>query len=525
MNFKSYRWGRWRWQVAEEYYDIFPEIASLCANIEEAEPARIISARSNEIWLELRAEHKGFSEPLWARVIEHSLPNAFFWRKPPLQSIFKKSIAIYEKMTCVPKPVAYGFKTKRLGGEREIFIFESLNHYRSLPLYLRENFIPKEVEFHPLEKRKRLAEILEQFERILKAGIIPKPDAELEQVFYRIEKERFNIIFSQPEFLNLYSFAGKKQEQEFLAWLAFQLKPYLSRTYWMRFFRIYCSKKEPAGIHISPFLKELSNFSKKIAQKQVRKEEEAIWRKKEPYFWFVWRGYRVFLYQVIDQNQVIKILPELGFLSRKGSKIRLKLKGKREPEECDLVAVEEDRRQKLTARDAFFLAPFLRIYGIPFQTPLMAVESLSAQSGSYLIYEPLSSSAMSLSEYLARLLADELSGKSWDRRFLLRLAHFLIEVFRLGLIFQKPRGDEIWVEESAEGERFYLSHLERIKKLKKINIAELKNALFELLGSLLLPESDAFLVLEEFIRHFEGFKERRKELLFEFQIYFREISR
>jgi len=144
----------------------------------------------------------------------------------------------------------------------------------------------------------------------------------------------------------------------------------------------------------------------------------------------------------------------------------------------------------------------------------------------YLIYLPLGASVVSLSEYLARLLADELSGKTWDRRFLLQLAHYLLEIYNLGLIFLEPRGDEIWLEEPSGGRiKFYLAHLERLKQLESAKISQIKSSLFNFLLALPLPELDALLVLEEVLRYHPVLKERRNEYLEEFQLLMRGAGR
>ncbi len=527
MKFEVLKKDNWCWEVSSEFLSGFSSQVSFWEKIEEKEQAKILRTGTRELWLELRLEDSSLPGLLWARVRDYSDQSFPGIRpdRPRLKGIFNLARQIYSRVPVVPAPIAYGRKRKNLRVIKEIMLFESLTHLKPLPDYLKENFLPREVEFHPLDKREKLSKFARLWKELFSLGIYPVRNLKFENLLVKAEGGELQLFFPQPEHLKISHYSPEK-EMEALAWLSLELRAYASRPYWLRFFREYLKGSGAGREKLSIWMEKLSPAQVRIVRSRFEQARKDLWKRREGFFWFEHQQRRIFLRQLVSQNQVIGLLDDFPLLFRKGGKVRIRLVGEREPRECQLVEIERDQEGELGASSGFFLSRFLELQGIAHQLPVIGVEPIVKKGlwQEYLIYLPLGASAVSLNEYFARLLADELSGSSWDRRFLLQLAHYLLGIFDAGLIFIDPRGDEVWIEEE-DRLKFYLTHLERIKRPTRASTSLVKNSLFNFLWALPLSEPDALLVLEEVLRYHPALKNKKGECLEEFQSLMRGVEK
>ena len=517
----------WQWEFSGNFAKPSAELLSFWQKPEFSSKAQLIWSEKDGLWFELRQDYPGLPTQLWIRIRDYEEPGFYYWfrPKPSLKMAYKNSLELYPEIDLVARPVAYGSLRKGFWIIREVMVFESLSSYRCLGDYLKDKFGGFEKESYPVEKRELIARLAKSVQAIFLKEVMPGSEISLKEVFLNIIQDRVRLVFLRAEQLRRINYSEQEQIQ-FLAWWGLALKPYLPRTYWWRFFKAYFS-----GLNLEPaeFLELMNKIliaQEKLLAQEIKQARKEIWQRRFPYFWFNYNRYRIFLRVSVSQNQVMELVPQIGFLVRKRERLRLKLLWEKEPMEAELVEVKSEFSKPELGLKVLAISRLLELEGIGHQLPLVVIEDLKAEPAqAFLIYQSFGTAVQTLAEYLAGLVSEELSGKGWDRRFLYRIAHFLLKLHNQGLFYENPIGDEIYVEKIESGwEKFYLAHLERICQRKNPTELELKQNLFKFLCALPLSRTDAIMVLEEYLRHSPLIfrakeKEVQKKILDEFQIY------
>jgi hypothetical protein len=504
MEFRRIRRGRWQWELAEKFSEAGPELFALWEDPRRDFRARLARSENTESWFEFKNLHPQLPALLWLRLKEYSEFDAlnFFWRSFPLQKSWKVSSRLSPGTDAVARPLAYGWMWKDLRIQTEALLFEARPHFSPLGSFLKENFSGPASHYSPEDRRELLRQLIVGLRELFSRNLSLPWEHGLAELECKLEPDRLKLFFPHPERVRE-SKPGRLRLPDFLAWLCLELRPHLSTAYLIRFLHQFLRAEGVLPSGLEPLLKEIFLQSELILEKRIRKAEKEFWGKRFPFFWFELKGARVFLRYPVDQNQALELIPSLGLLSRRREKVRVRKIGKKELVECDLTAIPGGPGREHRVGSAFFFSLRLTLENLPHQAPLLGVESPRED---YLIYEPLSGSSLALNEYLARLLADELSGRSWDRKFLLRLARLLLRLHERGLVYEDPRGDELWVEELPEGRmNFYLTRLERLRAVGQLEAEFAGKNLFEILRSLPLSEPDALIILEEYLRRSRKF--------------------
>jgi len=515
MEFRKVQRGRWRWELAPEFWPVESELFSQLQDPKKDFRARLIFRQGKESWFETKVAHPRLPALVWIRLRDYTELSSFnfIWRSSRLEKSFQVMSQLSPQNSALARPYAYGRRRKGWRIEREAVVFEPLTHFQPLSRFLRENFDWRRSRNSREDKKELIAKLTFSLREIFLKKILPGPDSRIDDLLCRLEQD-LRIVFRLPEQIQL---PDRKPESlvSFLAWLYLELRPCLPKTYLLRFLRDFLQTEGLNQKQISSKIQEIFISADQILDRKIKKMKQDFWRKKLSFFWFEIKGARIFVHYSLDQNQVLELIPSLALLSRKREKVRVKPIGEKEPIACDLTAIPGRRGPDHPVSRAFLFSLRLELENIPHQAPLVGVES---SRGDFLISLPLSSTSMGLNEYLARLLADELSGRSGrDRKFLLRLAHLLLTLHERGLVYEQPQGDEIWVEELPEGRmNFYLAHLERLRAVGQLEAEFAGKNLFEIFSSLPLSEPDSLVILEEYLRHtrkFQGLKTNFTEYL------------
>lgn len=505
MKINRFRRGRWQWQFSDAL-PLAPDWFSLFENPRADVRARLIMSENNESWFEIKFPPQT-QDRFWLRLKEydHLLYLNFRLCPSPLQKAWN-TMCQFSSGDGVSHPYAYGWLRRGLRIYREALVFDSLSHFQSLGSFIK-NLFDRNTQTNPRsEKIAILNKLVDSFHRIYRNHITPEMDLCLDELLCKLEPVQLKIVFRNPELIK----ECKPEEDgliNFLVWIFLSTRQYLPKTYLMRFLRGFLSREGLTEQKIIQTIQDIFSRSETILYQRIKEVEKNFWQNKTRFFWFETKGAKVFIHRSIHQNQVLDLMPSLGLLSRRRERLRLKQIGSKELVECELTSVPKRKKNAHPVSSAFIFCIRLDLENLAHQLPLVGVES---EAGNFIIYKPLSGFAMGLNEYLARVLADELSGRSWDKRFLLRLANLLFNLHRRGLVYQAPRGDEIWVEELPGGRmNFYLTHLERLYAVEDLSEESARENLSEIFSSLPLSAPDSLIILEQYMRLKMKFKNSR----------------
>jgi len=508
METKSLKKDHWTWELSMPFSSYEPEIFAQFIDPRNDFRSRMISHSAEELWYETKLYSPRLPPLVWTRFRDYSelYPLSYLWRKTDLQKTWQISSQLCPENPAIAKPYVYGKMRKGLWLRREVLVFEPLTHFIPLSVFLRENFEPGKSRNSFEDKKELIGKLVSCMLDIFKSGLLPERDSSLDDLFCRLDQD-LRIVFRFPEKVKLTQIEHHSLVN-FLAWLYLEMRMYLPGNYLLRFLRDFLQAQGLQKKQMLSILQEIFSTAEALLNERIQKLDRGFILRNSSFFRFEFQGARVFLNYSIDQNQVLELIPKIALLSRLRQKVRIRRIGEREMLESDLIAIPEKSRRRQQVSRAFYFSVRLGLENLPHQKPLVGIES---PRGDFIIYQPLSSASMALNEYLARLLAEELSGKSWDRGFLLRLAHLILRLHERGLVYEEPQGDEIWVEELPDGEtNFYFTHLERLRAVGQIEAEFAGKNLFEIFSSLPLSEPDSLVILEEYLRRSKKFKDFKK---------------
>jgi hypothetical protein len=161
---------------------------------------------------------------------------------------------------------------------------------------------------------------------------------------------------------------------------------------------------------------------------------------------------------------------------------------------------------------AFLASAIMDHHGIAHYRVMAAIERRGDRGGSLLSVVP-GKGEYSLAEYLARRVADEFSGLPWDRRFLIRVARFVLNLHELGWHFTDPAGDDLWVRYTEAGtHELILFNLYKLKRLDRRHGEAQLVSLFNLWRVLPISQADGLMMAEEYLRFSRNIAPARKQL-------------
>ncbi len=417
----------------------------------------------------------------------------------------------------VAKHLAWGVKGSPLAPLEEYVVQESLTGLEPLPEYLHSTFLPELPGGKPQVKRRLIRDLASLVRRMHDRGIsrpamdpanimaAPRSGGGINFVFVdlaqaRLRKER----------------KGFSLEQRVLELARFHksFSPLLSQSYRLRFYREYFKTDELSHARFQDLVKKIVALSRLLAKKEEKQVNKALKQKRDPFFWFRYNGERVFMRKPLYQNSVMEIADKYN-RGEALNRVRVKRVKGQPPQELLLLGLDAADRApsgNSPARWGFLMSALLDHHDIVHYRVMAALEK-NDRSGFILSAVP-GRGDYNLAEYLARRVAEEFSGLYWDRKFLIRVARFMMNLHESGWYFPEPSGDDIWVRTTDDNT--HEIRILTVHKLRPLTLSQpeikLRN-MFDLWRVLPISQADGIMLAEEYMRFSPAFSGERKKWL------------
>lgn len=388
----------------------------------------------------------------------------------------------------------------------EYIVQESLTSYESFDEFFRTTFRPELPGAIPHDKRRVIRELSSLVRRMHDRGVSRR----------RIEPHNImaaprsgggvNFVFRDLALSSLRK-AGKgfPVNDRILELARFDksFSPLLSQSYRLRFYREYFSVDDLPPARFHQMVKNIMALSITLASGEEPEVMSAVWRREPPYFWFKSGPTRVYMRKPLYQNSLLEAVEKIEGAGDR-SRVRIRLVGKTSP--LELLAVKISPNQLLprgvasAAQWAFLSSAIMEHHGISHFRVMASVEKYNSRGGWALLTAP-GKGEYNLAEYLARKVADDFSGLSWDRKFLIRLARYYLGLCDAGWHFPRPGGDDIWVRLTEEGtHEIRIFNLHNLRRLGRDGGGQELKSLFDLWCVLPISQADGLMLAEEYIR-------------------------
>lgn len=415
----------------------------------------------------------------------------------------------------VARHLAWGVKKSVLFPSEEYVVQESLTGLDPLPEYLQSTFLPKLPGVRPQDKRRLIKDLASLVRRMHDRGISRPAMAPRNIMAAPRSGGGVNLVF-----VDLAEARLRKERKGFsldervleLARFHKSFSPLLSQSYRLRFYREYFRDDELSHARLHELVKQIMDLSNRLARSEEKGVNQAVRKRKDPFFWFDYNGDRVFMRKPLYQNSVLEIVDK----SNNGeamNRVRVKRVKGGTPLELLLLRPEtkgEAPRGYSHARWGFLMSALMDHHGV-FHYRVMAALEKRDGPGFMLTAVP-GRGDYNLAEYLARRVAEEFSGLYWDRKFFVRVARFMMNLHELGWYFPRPSGDDIWVRTTEDNT--HEVRLLTLHKLRPLPQAERETPLrniFDLWRVLPISQADGIMLAEEYMRYSPRFSGERKK--------------
>jgi hypothetical protein len=404
----------------------------------------------------------------------------------------------------------------------EYLIQESLTAYESFDLFFNTTFRPELPGVRPEDKRRVIRELAGLIRKMHDRGV-SRPDIEPRNIMATPRSGggvKLVFVDLHRSFLRRTgkSFTINDRVLE-LARFHKSFSRLFSQSYRIRFYREYFTPDGLKPREFQELVKRIVSLSGKLARSEEPSVIKAVYRREGPFFWFEADQRRIFLRKPIYQNSLMEVFEKLDSADDR-TRVRVKQVGGAPPVELLLVKCgpEADlpRDAGSPAGWAFLVSAMMDHHGLSHYRVMAAAESKTNGSGYMLSLTP-GRGEYNLAEYLARRMAEEFSGLTWDRRFLIRLARFALSLHEAGWQFPRPSGEDFWVRYTDAGtHELRLFNLQNLRRLSlEDGGAQLRN-LFELWSVLPTSRADGLMMAEEYMRFSRTLATERRKWLRKF---------
>ncbi len=405
-----------------------------------------------------------------------------------------------------PSHLAMGKRKGKWGAREYILILESPTSHERFDDFFRTTFRPELPSARPMDKRRVISDLAGLLRRMHDRGI-SRPKIEPGNILAapRSGGGVHFIFVDLGQSLVRRSKKGISVEERTLELARFHksFSPLFSQGYRIRFYREYFSPDNLSSREFRELVKKIVDLSARLAIRDEPGVEKKVRQRVDPYFWFVTRDHRVFLRKPVYQNSIIESLDKLEAAE---NRVRIRIKMIRDANMIEVMARKlsppPDRARGVAgaAEWAFIMSAIMEHHGVSHYRVMAAIEPKGDQGGITLEIPP-GRGEYNLAEYLARKVAEEFSGAPWDRRFLIRVASFLLNLHNLGWRFPQPSGDDLWVRYTEEGtHEIRLSNLQRMRRFNPSDAEERLRNLLALRLALPISQSDGIVLAEEYLR-------------------------
>ncbi len=408
----------------------------------------------------------------------------------------------------IPAP-AYLARGERRRGPvvmEEFLIQESLTSFESFDEFFRTTFLPELPGARPQDKRTVIRELAALIRGMHDRGVArneieprnimaaPRPGGGARLVMRDLEKSRLHRS-GEP--------FGRDRRIAELARFHMNFGRLFSQSYRIRFYREYFAPDNLTDVEFRELVKKIVDLSSQTARNEEPRILSDIEARRYPFFWFEKGDRRVYLRKPLYQNSLLEALAKTDGGDDRFA-VKIKRVGEASPREYMAVRCEApdfmSASANSAARRAFYVSAILDHHGIGHFNARAAAEKKDDRDGWIFISIPVRGE-YNLAEYLARRVAEEFSGIAWDRKFLIRVARFLLALHEAGWYFPEPTGDDLWVRYTEEGR--HEIRVFNLHRLARIDVndgrAQLMN-LLKLWTVLPISQADGLMLAEEYIR-------------------------
>jgi len=412
----------------------------------------------------------------------------------------------------VPNHLAWGLKRHRGRTLEQYLIEESLAGFEPLDEFLSATFLPDLPGSRPEDKRHLIQELARLIRTMHDRGVVrtqfepmnimaaPRSGGGVKFVFVDLDRSRLR----PPRRLK-----DRERTRE-LARFHKNFARLFSQSYRIRLYREYFAPDRLSREEFRERVKKIVLLAGRLAQEEEKKVVRAVARREPPFFWFEGAGRRVFLRKPLYQNAVIELADKLS-AGEKIARVRVKRTGGEPPLELLVTtAGPAGRREREPAGErGFVMSALLEHHGLPHFRVMAAMDAPG--QGSWLLTTAPGRGDYNLAEYLARKVAEDFSGLSWDRKFLVRTARFILALHELGFYFPDPAGDDIWVRTTdLPTLEFRLLNLHKLRRLRSGRPEDRLQNLFDWWRVLPISQSDGMMLAEEYLRFCPRLAPQRK---------------
>jgi hypothetical protein len=388
----------------------------------------------------------------------------------------------------------------------EYLIQESLTGCAPFEEFFHNTFRPELPGVGPGEKRRVIAELASLVRRMHDRGIsrpnleprnlmaAPRPGGGVKLMF---------VDLGQARPRSAETGLSREERVRELAQFHINFCPLFSQGYCIRFFREYFAPDRLDRQEFRELVKRIVDLANRRARQHEQTVVRAVAQRKGGFFWFTTQKYKIFLRKPLYQNALLELAPKLAGADNQG-RVRVKQVRGLPPQELTLVkcARMEDlpAGAENAAHWAFVVSAIMEYHGMAHFKVMAAVE-VKGEEESYYLAVPPGKGEHYLAEYLARRVAEEFSGFSWDRRFLLRIARFILALHELGWHYPSPTERDLWVRSTDQGtHQIRLFNLHQLRQLPPSSPDFLLKNLFHLWRVLPLSQPDGLMLAEEYLR-------------------------
>ncbi|MFO8057912.1 MAG: lipopolysaccharide kinase InaA family protein, partial [bacterium] len=404
----------------------------------------------------------------------------------------------------VARHLARGVRGNPVAPSEEYVVQESLTGLEPLSEYLHSTFLPELPGVRPQDKRRVIKDLAELVRKMHDRGIsrpgmdpknimaAPRSGGGVSFVFVdlaraRLRKER----------------KGFSPEERLLELARFHksFSPLLSQSYRLRFYREYFRQDDLDHSDFQEMVKKIITLSSRLARREEKYVTRAVKQREDPFFWCDYNGERVFMRKPLYQNSVLEIVDRTN-QGEALNRVRVKRVGGEPPVELLLLKLDAGTNagpRHGPPRRGFIMSALLDHHGISHYRVMAALQKKDG-SGFMLSSVP-GRSDYNLAEYLARRVAEEFSGLYWDRKFLIRVARFMMNLHEAGWYFPRPAGDDIWIRTTEDNtHEVRLLTLHKLRPLLRHRPELYLRNIFDLWHVLPISQADGIVLAEEYMR-------------------------
>jgi len=496
------RVGETRWEIVPELAGaVFPLLEQLEAPV-GAQDRRVFREDEAVTIFTIKTNRPGLAGELLVKVIRRR--GLDFFRRSRSLAEWKMTVEHARRGLPAAGNVARGVRRRGFLHVEEYLIKESPTSYEHFDEFYRAAFRPELPGVRPQDKRRAIRELATLIRRMHDRGV-SRPQIEPANIMAAPRSGGgVKLVFTDLDQAVLRkSRKGFSIEERVLELARFHksFSPLFSQGYRIRFYRNYFASDDLPDREFRGLVKRIVDLSGQLARAEEPAVIRSIEKREPPFFWFRWRGRKVYMTRYLYQNSLMEAVEKAEEIEGR-TRVRVRAASDRTPveliaEKCG-AANDLPARAGSAARWGFYASAVLSHHGISHFPAMAAVH----QSGDGLIFMSMPGKGdYNLAEYLARRVAEEFSGLPWDRKFLIRVARFMLALHEAGWHFPRPVGDDLLVRYTDEGtHEIRVFNLHKLRRIIPGEGYSMMRNLFDLWCVLPISQADGLMLAEEYLR-------------------------